>query len=83
MRLDTDLVSRLHVTSFEIFFFFYSTHCQLDDFVEKDLFVSKEVKHKILTDTKEREKKESSAIKWPERLRDELWIQQRGIMDEI
>lgn len=33
---------------------FYSTHRQLDDFVEEDLFVRKEVKHKILMDKKER-----------------------------
>lgn len=47
-----------------------STHRQLDDFVEKDLFVSKEVKHKILTDTKEKE----GQMKRYQMDQDELWV---------
>lgn len=45
----------------------YSTHRQLDDFVEEDLFVSKEVKHKILMD-KKRERESWTNSKRTERL---------------
>lgn len=65
---NTDLILRLHIReNLRFYYCFYSTHRQLDDFVEEELFVSKEVKHKILMDEKEAGK-QSSDIKQTERL---------------